>query len=196
MFSKKIILTAISGLFVLATATSYAAQMQVSSNDVLAREAAEGPRGADNERPGEVHGRNRGGRLINDTGADILARRGADDPIPHPRGEGAGHPNSEDVNGMILARRGADDPVGSERPGEVHGQKRGGRLIDTGVEILARRGADDPVGSERPGEVHGQKRGGRLIDTGVEILARRGADDPVGSERPGEVHGQRRGGRA
>ncbi len=61
-------------------------------------------------------------RLTADT-TMILARRGADDPVPHPRGEGVGHPNSLDVNGMILARRGADDPVGSERPGEVHGQK-------------------------------------------------------------------------
>ena len=51
--NKKIILSAISGLFVLVTANSYAAQMQVSSNDVVAREAAEGPRGADNERPGD-----------------------------------------------------------------------------------------------------------------------------------------------
>ncbi len=77
MFSKKIILSAISGLFVLATINSYAAQLQVSG-EVLAREASEGPRGADNERPGDRQ--HRGGRLINDTGADILARRGADDP--------------------------------------------------------------------------------------------------------------------
>lgn len=60
MISKKNILGAISGLFVLVTANSYAAQMQVASNDVVAREAAEGPRGADNERPGDRQ--RRGGR--------------------------------------------------------------------------------------------------------------------------------------
>jgi hypothetical protein len=156
MFSKKIILGLVSGLFVLATANSYAAQMQVSDNDVVAREATEGPRGADNERPGDRQ--RRGGRLINDSGADILARRGADDPIPHPRGEGIGHPNSVDVNGMILARRGADDPVGSERPGEVHGQKRGGRLIDDAAQfIIAREAAEGPRGADN----NNQRRRGR-----------------------------------
>lgn len=154
MMNKKIILSAISGLFVLVTANSYAAQMQVSSNDVVAREASEGPRGADGVHTG-----------THKNSADttmILARRGADDPVPHPRGEGVGHPNSVDVNGMILARRGADDPVGSERPGEVHGQKRGGRLSDdTGSFILAREAAEGPRGAdnERPGDR--QRRGGR-----------------------------------
>lgn len=154
MMNKKIILSAISGLFVLVTANSYAAQMQVSSNDVVAREASEGPRGADRVHTG-----------THKNSADttmILARRGADDPVPHPRGEGVGHPNSVDVNGMILARRGADDHVGSERPGEVHGQKRGGRLSDdTGSFILAREAAEGPRGAdnERPGDR--QRRGGR-----------------------------------
>lgn len=154
MMNKKIILSAISGLFVLVTANSYAAQMQVSSNDVVAREASEGSRGADRVHTG-----------THKNSADttmILARRGADDPVPHPRGEGVGHPNSVDVNGMILARRGADDPVGSERPGEVHGQKRGGRLSDdTGSFILAREAAEGPRGAdnERPGDR--QRRGGR-----------------------------------
>jgi hypothetical protein len=178
MFSKKIILGVVSGLFVLATANVVAREAsegprgadRVHSGThknivdvdsyIVAREAAEGPRGADNERPGDRQ--RRGGRLSTDFGADILARRGADDPIPHPRGEGAGHPNSVDVNSNILARRGADDPVGSERPGEVHGQKRGGRLSDdAGTIILAREAAEGPRGAdnERPGDR--QRRGGR-----------------------------------
>ena len=185
MMNKKIILSAISGLFVLVTANSYAAQMQVSSNDVVAREASEGPRGADRVHTG-----------THKNSADttmILARRGADDPVPHPRGEGVGHPNSVDVNGMILARRGADDPVPHPR-GEGVGHPNS---VDVNGMILARRGADDHVGSERPGEVHGQKRGGRLSDdTGSFILAREAAEGPRGAdnERPGDR--QRRGGRA
>jgi hypothetical protein len=92
---------------------------------IVAREASEGPRGADNERPGDRQ--RRGGRLINDSGAEILARRGADDPIPHPRGEGAGHPNSVDVNSFIIAREASEGPRGAdnERPGDR--QRRGGR---------------------------------------------------------------------
>ena len=48
MMSKKIILGVIGGFIVLASANSYAAQTQVSTNDVVAREATEAPRGADN----------------------------------------------------------------------------------------------------------------------------------------------------
>ena len=46
MISKKIILSAISGLIVLASTNVYAAQLP--TKDVLAREATEAPRGADN----------------------------------------------------------------------------------------------------------------------------------------------------
>ncbi len=108
MNSKKLVLSALAIALLTTASLSFS------------REASEGPRGAD-----RIHS----GTHKNSVDADamMLARRGADDPVPHPRGEGAGHPNSVDVNGMILARRGADDPVGSERPGEVHGQKRGGR---------------------------------------------------------------------
>ena len=48
MMSKKIILGVIGGFIVLASANSYAAQTQVSTNDVVAREATEAPRGTDN----------------------------------------------------------------------------------------------------------------------------------------------------
>ena len=46
MISKKIILSAISGLIVFASTNVYAAQLL--TRDVLAREATEAPRGADN----------------------------------------------------------------------------------------------------------------------------------------------------
>jgi hypothetical protein len=126
MFSKKIILGLVSGLFVLATANSYAAQMQVSVNDVVAREAAEGPRGADNERPGDRQ--RRGGRLTNDSGADILARRGADDPVGSERpgevhGQKRGGRLIDDASSMILAREAAEGPRGADN----NNQRRRGR---------------------------------------------------------------------
>jgi hypothetical protein len=150
MISKKLVLSVIGAMIVL------------GSTGVVAREAAEGPRGAD-----RVH-----------TGT---------------------HKNSIDVDSFIIAREAAEGPRGAdnERPGEIHGRNRGGRLSDdAGSMILARRGADDPVGSERPGEVHGQKRGGRLSDDAATfILAREAAEGPRGAdnERPGDR--QRRGGR-
>lgn len=52
MVSKKTILSAIGDMIVLASAGSYAAQMQ-PSDKLLAREASEGPRGADIERLGD-----------------------------------------------------------------------------------------------------------------------------------------------
>jgi hypothetical protein len=164
MMCKKIILSAIGGLFILATASSYAVQVQ-TDEEVVAREASEGPRGGDNERPGDRQ--HRGGRLINDAGVDILARRGADDP-PGTEAPGDNHRqrrggrliNDEGID--ILARRGADDPPGTEAPGDNHRQRRGGRvIIDSGEFILAREASEGPRGAdnERPGDR--QHRGGR-----------------------------------
>ena len=141
MNSKKIVLSALTvALF-------------ATSGLSLAREASEGPRGNDHNGT-HVHT----GIHKNSAEADImiLARRGADDVVPHPRGEGVNHPNSVDVE--VLARRGADDPVGSERPGEVHGQKRGGRnMIDTDSFIIAREATEAPRGADN----NNQRRRGR-----------------------------------
>ena len=89
MMSKKIILGVIGGFIVLASANSYAAQTQVSINDVVAREATEAPRGADNKQ-------RRRGRVSNDNPGDfILAReateapRGADNNNQRRRGRNA-----------------------------------------------------------------------------------------------------------
>ncbi len=90
MMSKKIILGVIGGFIVLASANSYAAQTQVSTNDVVAREATEAPRGADN------NNQRRRGRVSSDNPSDfILAReateapRGADNNNQRRRGRNA-----------------------------------------------------------------------------------------------------------
>ena len=90
MMSKKIILGVIGGFIVLASANSYAAQTQVSTNDVVAREATEAPRGADN------NNQRRRGRVSSDNPGDfILAReatvapRGADNNNQRRRGRNA-----------------------------------------------------------------------------------------------------------
>ena len=90
MMSKKIILGVIGGFIVLASANSYAAQTQVSTNDVVAREATEAPRGADN------NNQRLRGRVSSDNPGDfILAReateapRGADNNNQRRRGRNA-----------------------------------------------------------------------------------------------------------
>ena len=178
MFSKKIILSAISSLFVLATVNSYAAQTPVSS-EIVAREASEGPRGADH--PTGTH------KLGIDAGDFILARRGADDPVPHPRGEGVGHPNSVDVNSMILARRGADDPVPHPR-GEGVGHPNS---VDVGSFVIAREAAEGPRGADN----NNQRRRGRngvSEDVGSFVIAREASEGPRGADN----NNQRRRGRA
>lgn len=97
MNSKQIILSAIGGLIVLASANSYAETLQ-TNNETIAREAAEGPRGGDNERPGDRQRRGgRGGLTVDDAGRFIIAREASEGP------------------------RGGDN----ERPGDR--QRRGGR---------------------------------------------------------------------
>lgn len=82
MISKKIILGTLGGLIALASSASFAAQM--SSDDVIAREASEGPRGAD-----RVHGGTHKNSV--DAGEFIVAReasegtRGADNERPGDR---------------------------------------------------------------------------------------------------------------
>lgn len=110
MFNKKLVLSAL------------AIALLTTSGFSFSREASEGPRGAD-----RVHG----GTHKNSADVDsfIIAREASEAP------RGADNNNrqrgrnkaTEDASEMILARHGADDPVGSERPGEVHGQRRGGR---------------------------------------------------------------------
>ncbi len=91
--NKKMILSALGVVILSASAYAAAGQVQTTDNDVVAREASEAPRGQDNNN----QRRHRGGRV------------------------------SEDAGEMILARRGADDPPGTEAPGDNHRQRRGGR---------------------------------------------------------------------
>ncbi|MEQ1584224.1 MAG: hypothetical protein ABL875_09185 [Candidatus Nitrotoga sp.] len=132
MISKKIILSAISGLVVLTAANSYAAQVRNSTDNVMAREASEGPRGADKERPGDRQGR--GGRLSTDGASQfILAReasegpRGADKERPGDRQGRGGRLSADGASQFILAREASEGPRGAdkERPGDRQG--RGGR---------------------------------------------------------------------
>lgn len=70
--------------------------------------------------------------------APAFARRGADDPAGHIRGEGAGHASIVLPDSLLqVARRGADDPAG-----DVRGEGAGHASINTGVELMqiARRG--------------------------------------------------------
>jgi hypothetical protein len=59
--------------------------------------------------------------------ADLaLARRGADDPIGHVRGEGAGHTSLQaNQELMQLARKGADDPAGHDANDDKGGANKG-----------------------------------------------------------------------
>jgi hypothetical protein len=88
--NKIIILGTIAGLLVLASVASNATPIQVVSDDVVAREASEAPRGADNNN----QRRHRGGRVMEDAGSFILAReasegpRGADNDNQRRRGRG------------------------------------------------------------------------------------------------------------
>jgi hypothetical protein len=112
MLNKKLILGAIGGLLVLSTTSVYAAQ----TDEVIAREPSEGPRGGDRVHTG-TH------KLGADEAQFIIAREASEGP----RGEGKGLRNSADETSMILAREASEGPRGgdNERPGDR--QHRGGR---------------------------------------------------------------------
>lgn len=74
--------------------------------DILAREASEPPRGKDNEKPGDRQ--HRGGRHTVATDEFVIAREAGE----RPRGEGKGHPHSEEAGNMILAREGGSQNRG------------------------------------------------------------------------------------
>jgi hypothetical protein len=76
MLNKKLILSVIGGALLTISAQGFAAQQPTSQDEVIAREASEAPRGADNNN----HRQRRGGRVMEDAGDMILSRRGADDP--------------------------------------------------------------------------------------------------------------------
>jgi len=88
MFKRNLMALAVGAMLSMGAASVYALAPSVSSD--VAREAAEGPRGADNERPGDRQ--RRGGRgLIEVPGDNIIAReasegpRGADNERPGDR---------------------------------------------------------------------------------------------------------------
>lgn len=88
MFKRNLTAIAVAAMLAMGTSSVFALAPSISSD--VAREAAEGPRGADNERPGDRQ--RRGGRgLIEVPGNDIIAReasegpRGADNERPGDR---------------------------------------------------------------------------------------------------------------
>ena len=168
MISKKIILGTLGGLVVLASTCSSAAQIQLSTNDVVAREASEGPRGegkghkngidagdfiiareateaprgADNNN----HRRNRGGRVSTDNPSDLIIAREASEG---PRGEGKGHKNGVDASDFIIAREATEAPRGADN--NNHRRNRGGRVSteNVGDLIIAREASEGPRGRDR-----------------------------------------------
>jgi hypothetical protein len=88
MFTKKLMVGIVGAAL---SAIAVVAQAGLpSSNSVVAREAGEGPRGADNEKPGDRQ--RRGGRrhsLSPQAPAEFVIARESDEG---PRGEGKGHP--------------------------------------------------------------------------------------------------------
>ena len=77
MLKKNWMAVVIGAALTAGAAMSYAAPP--AGSIVVAREASEGPRGGDRERPGDRHGR--GGRLSIDAPSDIVvAREGAEGP--------------------------------------------------------------------------------------------------------------------
>ena len=118
MISKKIIFCAISGLIVLASTNVYAAQLP--TKDVLAREATEAPRGADN------NNHRRGGRASIDNPSDLImareateAPRGADNNNQRRRGR----VSTDNPGDYILAREATEAPRGADN----NNQRRRGR---------------------------------------------------------------------
>ena len=132
MFKRNLISLAFGAALAIGAVSAYAFVPSVTGD--LAREAAEGPRGADNERPGDRH--RRGGRgLTTDSPADqVIARSkprvpggsGCDDPrdlIEHPE---CNVPKNTAPGIELVAREASEGPRGAdnERPGDR--QRRGG----------------------------------------------------------------------
>jgi hypothetical protein len=69
MNRKTILMLSIATAFSAIAPIASADPLQPADGQVIAREAAEGPRGADNERPGDRH--RRGGRLFEDVSAGV-----------------------------------------------------------------------------------------------------------------------------
>jgi hypothetical protein len=90
-----------------------------------------------------------------------FARRGADDPAGHIRGEGAGHASLLIEGQQLLARNGADDAAGhmkgegtghaARENNEPRGEGKGHASIAKYNPLMqqARNGADDAPGDQR-----------------------------------------------
>jgi hypothetical protein len=99
MFKQKLLLSTIGAALLLTAGTSIATT-SLSADQVIAREASEGPRGGDNERPG-----------------DRQRRGGRNGAIDNP------------ADGFVVAREASEGPRGgdNEAPGDRQRRNRGGR---------------------------------------------------------------------
>ena len=120
MIIKKNILGAISSLIVLASANVYAAQLP--TKDLLAREATEAQRGADNNNHRQRHG----GRASIDNPSDlILAREATEAPsgADNNNQRRRGRVSTDNPGDYILAREATQAPRGADN----NNQRRRGR---------------------------------------------------------------------
>lgn len=171
MFKRNLTSLAVGAMLAMGAASAYAL---VPAGGDIAREAAEGPRGADNERPGDRQ--RRGGRgLIDLPGDDVVGAKGSGRGKPRVPG-GSGCDDPEDLiehpecrvnvtpTDDQLARRKPRVPGGSgcDDPEDLieHPECRLGSLMQD-KQLLAREASEGPRGAdnERPGDR--QRRGGR-----------------------------------
>jgi hypothetical protein len=170
MFKRNLMSLAFGAVLATGAVSAYALAPSMTGD--LAREAAEGPRGADNERPGDRQ--RRGGRgLTTDSPADpVIARSkprvpggsGCDDPrdlIEHPE---CNVPKAT-IDSDRLARSKPRVPGGSgcDDPRDLieHPECNVPKNTLPEIELVAREASEGPRGAdnERPGDR--QRRGGR-----------------------------------
>ena len=176
MFKRNLTSLAVGAMLAMGAASTYALVPSFAGD--TAREAAEGPRGADNERPGDRQ--RRGARNLIDTqSADTVAAKGSgrdkprvpggsgcDDPedlIEHPECAG----NAPLIDTLAAKGSGRDKPrvpggSGCDDPEDVieHPECRLGAATQD-KQFVAREASEGPRGAdnERPGDR--QRRGGR-----------------------------------
>jgi hypothetical protein len=145
MFSKKWMAVVVGAALTAGVAVSDAAPPVGCI--VVAREASEGPRGGDNERPGDRQ--RRGGRLHIEIPADIvIAReagegpRGGDNERPGDRQRRGGRLHMETPADIVIAREASEGPRGgdNERPGDRH--RRGRHLTsESPADLVTAKGS-------------------------------------------------------
>lgn len=150
MFNLKMMGLVVGAVATMGAGMVYAAAPAIDdSSTVLAREASEGPRGGDRERPGDRQRRGGCHDFTWGMHAGMLLVREATEG---PRGEGQlrGRKGHVADTSMLLVREATEGPRGgdNERPGDR--QRRGGKHgLDAELRagmVLAREAAEGPRG--------------------------------------------------